>query len=103
MFMNILNLILYFLSGIFLNMSWVHLFNFAETQNHPMIKKSKYPRLASTLWGLFQLLCGALILLGLNYQFNWSLNTLFLFLGFSLWAILLGVVGERRDRKAKHD
>jgi hypothetical protein len=50
--MSILNVCLYFLSGVLLNMSLVHLVNFAETRRHSIIARSKFPKLASTIWGL---------------------------------------------------
>ena len=97
---NLLNYFLYFLSGILLNMSLVHLVNFSETRRHPMIAKSKTPKLARTLWGLGQLFFGGLILLLLKYQFALSLATACIFLGFSVWAIFLGVMAEKADRRA---
>ena len=99
--MSILNACLYFLSGVLLNMSLVHLVNFAETRRHPIIARSKFPKLASTIWGLIYLFLGGLILLALNYQFAWQLSTAFIFLGFSVWAIFLGIVSERADRRDK--
>lgn len=39
--MSVLDYLLYFLSGVFLNMSLVHLVNFAETRRHSMIARSK--------------------------------------------------------------
>ena len=99
--MSILNACLYFLSGVLLNMSLVHLVNFAETRRHPIIARSKFPKLASTIWGLIYLFLGGLILLALNYQFVWQLSTAFIFLGFSVWAIFLGIVSERADRRDK--
>ena len=99
--MDILNYFLYFLSGIFLNMSLIHLTDFDETKHHPMIARSKYPKLASTIWGLIQLFFGLLILLLLNYKFELQPSTAFIFLGFSIWAIFLGIVSMRRDRKTQ--
>lgn len=98
--MSVLNYLLYFIAGILLNMSLVHLVNFAETRHHPMIARSKTPRLASTLWGLGYLFLGMLILLWLHYQFAMSLATALIFLGFSAWAIFLGIIAEKRDRQA---
>ena len=99
--MNILNAFLYFLSGILLNMSLVHLVNFAETRRHPMIARSNFPKLASTIWGLVYLFLGVLILLALNYKFELQPSTGFIFLGFSIWALFLGIMSERADRKGK--
>jgi hypothetical protein len=62
--MNILYYFLYFLSGILLNMSLAHMVNFAETDHHPIIAKTKFPKLASTLWMLVYLSLGTIILLG---------------------------------------
>jgi hypothetical protein len=98
--MNILNYLFYIFAGILLNMSLAHLANFAETRRHPMIARSKTPKLASTLWGLGQLFFGGLILILLHYQFALNLDTAFIFLGFSTWAIFLGVIAEKADRKA---
>jgi hypothetical protein len=47
--MSILNYLFYFLAGILLNMSLVHLVNFSETRHHPIIGRSRAPRMASTL------------------------------------------------------
>jgi hypothetical protein len=44
---------------------------------------------------------GALILLWLHYQFTLSLDTVFIFLGFSAWAIFLAKLAEKRDKQAK--
>ena len=97
--MNILNDFFYFFAGILLNMSLVHLANFSETRHHPIIARSKRPKLASTLWGLGYLFFGGLILLLLHYQFMLNLETGFIFLGFSGWAIFLGILAEKRDKK----
>ena len=70
--MIFLNYLLCFIAGILLNMSLVHLVNFSETRHHPIIARSKVPRLASTLWGLGYLFFGGLILLLLHYQFTLS-------------------------------
>ena len=97
--MNILNFFLYFVSGVLLNMSLAHLVNFAETIRHPIIARTKFPKLTSTFWGLAYLFFGGLILLYLNYKFELSLETAILFAGFSFWAIFLAVVSERADQK----
>ena len=99
--MTILYYLLYFVSGIFLNMSLNHLVNFGETARHPMIARTGSPKLASSIWGTVQLLAGGLILLLLGYKFELSLNTLCIFLGFSMWAIFLGALGDKADRRAK--
>jgi hypothetical protein len=98
---NILvNYLLCFIAGILLNMSLVHLVNYAEARHHPIVARSKTPKLASTLWGLLYLFLGVLILLLLHYQFVLSLSTGLIFLGFSVWAIFLGIIAEKRDRQA---
>lgn len=97
--MEILTLFLYFVSGIFLNMSLNHLVNFAETRRHPMIARTGSPKLASSIWGVVQLFAGGLILLLLGYKVEPSAYTLCLFLGFSAWAIFLGAIGDRADRR----
>ena len=97
--MNILYYLLYFIAGVLLNMSLVHLVNFTETRHHPMIARSTMPKLASTLWGLGYLFFGVLILLLLHYQFALSLATVCIFLGFSMWAIFLGIIAEKADRQ----
>jgi hypothetical protein len=101
--MNILNYLFYFLAGILLNMSLVHLVNFSETRHHPIIGRSRAPRMASTLWGLGYLFFGVLILLWLHYQFALSLDSVFIFLGFSAWAIFLANLAEKRDKQAKEE
>ena len=101
--MNILYSFLYFLSGVLLNMSLVHLVNFAETRRHPVIARSKTPKLSSTLWGLGYLFFGGLILLSLHYQFTLSLDTVLIYLGFGTWAIFLGYVAEKKDKGEKSE
>jgi len=98
---SVLNLALCFMSGMLLSMSSIFLFNFAEMSDHPLVARSRSPKFASALWGLAFLFLGALFLLGFDYHFALSLNTLFLFLGFSIWRIALEVMSERRERKAK--
>jgi hypothetical protein len=97
--MNILNFFLYFISGILMNMSLNHLLNFSETTRHPIIAKTKFPKLTSTLWGLAYLFLGAVILLALHYKFELQPGSAFIFLGFSAWAIFLAVISERADRR----
>ncbi len=88
-----------FCSGIFLDMSLVHLFNFEETRHHPMIRRWRSPKLGSSVWGVIQLFCGGLLLLLFHYRFELSLETLFVFLGFSFWAILVGYWSSKRDQQ----
>jgi hypothetical protein len=99
--MTILNGLLYFAAGILLNMSLAHLVNFAETGRHPLIARTGYPKLASTLWGLVYLGLGGLILLLLGYQFTLQPATLLIFLGFSVWAVFLAATAERLDRRGR--
>ncbi len=99
--MAALAFLFYFVSGIFLNMSLNHLVNFSETRRHPMIARWKSPKLTSSIWGCIQLFAGGIILLLLGYKFELNLNTLFIFLGFSVWAIFLGALGDRADRRAR--
>lgn len=97
--MTILGFFLYFIAGILLNMSLAHLVNFAETTRHPIIARTKFPKLASTIWGLVYLFFGGLILLTLHYKFELRTETVVIFAGFSAWAIFLAVVSERADRR----
>jgi|ERR1700690_612216 len=90
---------LYFLAGIFLHMGLLHLFSFYETQDHPMIASARNPYLASKIWGVIQLSCGIIILALRKFQFGWNLPTLFAFLGFSFWAVLLGIVSRNKSQK----
>ena len=96
--MMIIRYFLYFLSGILTDMGLVHLYNFAETSHHPIFARSKTPRLASTLWGLGYVFFAGLILLLQGYRFELSLATVFIFLGFSAWAIFLAVLAEKRRK-----
>jgi uncharacterized membrane protein YesL len=90
---------LYFLAGIFLHMSLLHLFSFYETQHHPIIARARNPYLASKVWGILQLFFGTIILAFCRFQFGLNLPTLFLFLGFSFWAAFLGIVSGARYNK----
>ncbi len=92
---------LFLLSGIFLHMSFLHLFSFYETQHHPMIARARNPYLASKIWGVIQLVCGVIILALCKFQFGWNLPTLFVSLGFSFWAVLLGIASGKRYGKGK--
>jgi hypothetical protein len=93
---------LYFLAGIFLHMSLLHLFSFYETQHHPMIARARNPYFASKIWGVIQLSCGTIILALGKFQFGWNLPTLFVWLGFSFWAALLGIVSGKRYARNKN-
>jgi hypothetical protein len=99
--MNLLNAGLYIVAGILLNMSLAHLANYAETIRHRLIARTASPKVTSTLWGILQLFLGALILLWLKYKFELSLDTFFLFLGFSVWAVFLSVIADRLDKAEK--
>jgi hypothetical protein len=89
---------LFFMAGIFLHMSLLHLFSFYETQHHPMIAKVRNPYFASKVWGIVQLLCGVRILAFCKFQFDVNLSTFFVVAGFSFWAIFLGIVSGKRYR-----
>ncbi len=65
---QILDYVLCFISGIFFNMSFLHLFAFFETRNHAMIARSKRPYLASKIWGVVQLCAGAILLILMKVQ-----------------------------------
>ncbi len=99
--MNLVSYLLYGVAGILLNMSLAHLANFAETTRHTIIARTSAPKIASTAWGILQLFLGGLILLLLGYKFELSWNTLCVFLGFSLWALFLGVIADRNDKAGK--
>ncbi len=96
---QILFYFLYFLSGIFLHMSLLHLFSFYETQHHPMIAKAKKPYLASKIWGVVQLFFGLIILVLCKYQFGLNLPTILVFTGFGFWAIFLGIFSGKPHKK----
>lgn len=93
--------VLCFVAGVLLNMSLAHLANFAETTRHRSIARTSSPKLISTLWGILQLFLGALILLLLKYRFDLNLDTLCLFAGFSIWAVFLGALADKKDRESK--
>ncbi len=97
MFEQILDCIFCFLSGIFFNMSFLHLFAFFETRNHPMIAKSRRPYLASKIWGVVQLTAGSILLILVKFHPGYNLGTAFLAAGFCFWAIVLGVITRRYD------
>jgi hypothetical protein len=102
MLISVLDSCLYFLAGICFFMSPQHLFNFTETQRHYLIAKSRSPKVASTIWGIIQLAAGLLILLALHYQFDRNLGTLFIFLGFSCWAIFVRYIATTVDKQTSH-
>lgn len=92
---------LYFIAGIFMHMSLLHLFSFYETEHHPMISRAENPYLASKLWGVVQMALGISILAFTQYQFGKNLPTLFLFLGFGFWAIFFGIASGSRYKRRK--
>jgi uncharacterized membrane protein len=102
MLTTLLTYFLFVLSGILLNMGFVHLLNYSETIKHPIIAKTKNPKLSSTLWGLGYLFAGGLILLLKKYHFDLEINSLLIFIGFSVWAIFLAVIADRADRRRMH-
>lgn len=95
---QILEYILCFISGIFFNMSFLHLFAFFETRNHAMIAKSRRPYLASKIWGVVQLCAGAVLLVLMKFHPGYNPATAFLTAGFCFWSILLGVMTTRYDK-----
>ena len=95
--------LLFFISGVSLNMAFLHMFSFYETQHHPTIARAKRPYLASKAWGVLQLAIGVVILALCNYQFGFNLPTLFVFLGFALWAIFLGLVSRKHTQREASD
>jgi len=97
---TLLDAFLLFGAGILLDMSLVHLLNVDETRHHPMIRMWKWPRLASSVWGVIQLFCGGFILLALDFKFALDVKTLLVFLGFSGWAILIGYWSSRREQRS---
>ena len=101
MVVDILRYVLCFMAGALLNMSLAHLANFAETTRHRSIARTPSPKLTSILWGILQLFLGSGILLLLKYQFALSSDTLCLFAGFSLWAIFLGALADKKDKEGK--
>lgn len=99
--MDIINYLLYFVSGILLNVSLLHLVNFSETRRHPMIRRTKSPRFASTLWGLGQLLLGSIILLLPHYRFEPIFSSALVLLGFGAWGTFVAAMSDRSDRRAR--
>jgi hypothetical protein len=81
-------------------MSILHFFVFAETSCHPMIRKWKSPKTASSFFGGIQLCAGLMILLLLDYRFEIRLSTLCLVLGFIAWGVVRGAIADRKDKKA---
>jgi hypothetical protein len=101
MFNQIVGYIFCFATGILFNMSFLHLFDFYETQNHAMIAKAKRPYLASKLWGVFQLAVGAILMALVKFNLGYNPNTVSLLLGFCFWSILLGIITKRYDKNQK--
>jgi len=98
MFNQIVGYVFCFASGILFNMSFLHLFDFYETQNHAMIAKAKRPYLASKFWGVFQLGIGAILMALVKFNLGFNPDTLSLLLGFCFWSILLGIITKRYDK-----
>jgi hypothetical protein len=98
MFNQIVGYVFCFATGILLNMSFLHLFDFYETQNHGMIAKASRPYLASKLWGVFQLVVAAILMALVKFNLGYNPNTLSLLLGFCFWSILLGIITKRFDK-----
>jgi hypothetical protein len=91
--------VLLFAAGICLDMAGMHLFDFAVTSRHPMIRRWRFPRLASTISGLIQLAVAGAILFGVGYRFADGASTLAVFAGFASWALVTVVAAERNDLK----
>jgi len=101
MLTQIVGYVFCFATGILFNMSFLHLFDFYETQNDAMIAKAKRPYLASKLWGVFQLGAGAILMALVKFNLGFNPNTLALLLGFCFWSILLGIITKRYDKNQK--
>ena len=99
--MILINLFLLFCAGIFFHMSIKHYFCFSETIDDPLIRMWKYRYIACTIWATVQLAAGLLIIFFLNYQFEPSIESLFLFIGFSSWGILRGIIMEKKANETK--
>lgn len=99
MFNQIVGYVFSFATGILFNMSFLHLFDFYEIQNHTMIAKAKRPYLAGKLWGVFLLAVGAFLLALIKFNLGYNPDTLSLLLGFGFWSILLGLITKRFDKK----
>jgi uncharacterized membrane protein len=95
--------VLLFAAGICRDMAGMDLFDFAVTGRHPMIRRWRFPRLASTVSGLIQLALAAAILFWLDYRFaDWA-STIVVFAGFAAWALFTVVAAERNDLKRRSD
>ncbi|MFI5258597.1 MAG: hypothetical protein ACHQ01_03175 [Candidatus Limnocylindrales bacterium] len=88
--------VLLFCSGICLDMASIHLFDFATTRYHPMIRRWRFPKLASTISGLIQLAVAGSILLALDWRLSDAASTLSVFAGFAFWALFSSAAAERR-------
>ncbi len=88
--------LLLFCSGICLDMASIHLFDFATTSRHPMIRRWRFPKLASTISGLIQLAVAGSILPALDWRLSDAASTLSVFAGFAFWALFSAAAAERR-------
>jgi uncharacterized membrane protein len=92
---------LLFCAGIFLDMAGMHLFDFATTSRHPMIRRWRFPKLASTISGLIALSAAGAILLALGYHLADATSTLSIFAGFAAWALFSAAAAERNDKRQR--
>ena len=79
---------LFFLAGIVIHRGFMHHFSFDRVKTHPMIRIWKSPKMAAAIWGITQFSVALLILLLQKFQFGLNLDTFFVFLGYSFWAVL---------------
>jgi hypothetical protein len=97
-----IKLFLLFWAGIFIHMGLMHHFSFDKVKTHPMIRMWKSPKIAASVWGIFQLSFAILILLFQNFQFGKNLDTIFVFLGYCFWALLAALFSNKfQDKENK--
>ena len=64
-----------------------------------MIRIWKSPKMAAAIWGIIQFFVALLILLPQKFQFGLNLDTFFVFLGYSFWAVLAALFSTRFQSK----
>jgi hypothetical protein len=99
----ILRYFLFFFAGVVIHMGLMHHFSYDRVKTHPMIRIWRSPIMAAAIWGIILFAIALLILLLQHFQLGLNLDTLFVFLGYSFWAILAALFSNQFHNKENKD